>query len=314
MPSSSSVAVVVLNYASAEMIAQNTSNLAEPDGGADYTVVIVDNYSGESERDRIRSLCVERGWTSVLLDTNTGFSGGINAGLVAARRLGVGGYILLNPDAVISQATIGALADHIHNNPTELVGPRIVGPDGSTWAVGSAVDLRTGHIRRRAGLRELSADEVPWLTGACLALSAELLDRAGGLAEDYFLYWEDVDFSQQVRKAGGSLAVREDLTVVHDAGGTQRDSASRAHGLSDLYYYYNCRNRLVFAARQLDRSTVLRWMLTTPQESWQILLRGGRRQLVRTPKPLLAAIRGSLAGLVSPPVAFSADVGSHPIR
>lgn len=296
MPNSSFIAVVVLNYGSAPLIAENIAALTTTDDAAGFRVVVVDNYSSEAERHRIRSLCTERGWTAVLLDTNAGFSGGENAGLVAARKLGAESFLLLNPDAAISPATVAALAAHVQDHPMELVGPRITRPDGSTWAAGSAVDLRTGRIRGRHGLRDLTDHEVPWLTGACLAFSDQLLQQTGGLPEGYFLYWEDVDFSQQVRKAGGTLAIREDLTVMHDAGGTQR-TGDDDRQFSDLYFFYNCRNRLVFASRQLDRAGVARWMLATPRQSWQIVLRGGRRQLLRSPKPLLAAVRGSAAGL-----------------
>src|SRR4051794_23167834 len=38
-------------------------------------------------------------------------------------------------------------------------------------------------------------------------------------------------------------------------------------------------------------------MVRTPSAAWDILLRGGRRQLLRSPSPLRAAVSGSLAGL-----------------
>ncbi|SDS48856.1 glycosyltransferase [Microlunatus soli] len=288
------IALVVVNYGSAALIDRNVGDLAGG-SGAGHRIVVVDNYSGEAERARVDRLCRRHGWTSVLLDSNTGFAGGVNAGLVAARGLGADAFLLLNPDAMITAETITALHDQVRANPLQLVAPRVTRPDGSTWAVGSSVDLRTGRMRRRAGLQGLTADEAPWVSGACLAFSRELLERTGGLPESYFLYWEDVDFSQRVRQVGGSLLVRSDLTVVHDEGGTQRGAGDRR--LSDRYYYFNCRNRLLFAARQLDRRGVLRWMASTPRQSWQILLRGGRRQLLQSPAPLLAAIKGSVAGL-----------------
>ena len=51
--------------------------------------------------------------------------------------------------------------------------------------------------------------DVDWLDGAVLLLSAETFTRVGGLATDYFLYWEEVDLQLRVRRLG--LPVRIDL-------------------------------------------------------------------------------------------------------
>ena len=61
------------------------------------------------------------------------------------------------------------------------------------------------------------------------------------------MYWEDLEFSFRCRQLGGELVV-PDLTAVHAVGGTQG-----ASGKSPLYRYYNCRNRLLFARRNLSR-------------------------------------------------------------
>ena len=89
--------------------------------------------------------------------------------------------------------------------------------------------------------------------------------------------------------------MRQDLEVLHDVGGTQEPTAgSRAK--SSTYYYYNCRNRLLFAARHLGRRDVGRWLVSQPAYAWSVLMRGGRRQLLRPWQPVSAAVRGSFSG------------------
>lgn len=288
-------AVIVVNYASSALI---RLNLASIDADAQCRVIVVDNFSSTAEQHRVEAMCREHDWTCVLQPSNDGFGSGVDAGLGAARRAGATTFLVLNPDAAMDRQTADELARHATEHPRELVAPLIIRPDGTTWTQGFAVDLRSGRMRSRPGLRDLAKHEAPWLTGACLAFSADLLDLIGGMPEGYFLYWEDVDLSMKVRRSGGTLRVRDDLTVMHDEGGTQRDlSDSRTPKLSDRYYYYNCRNRLVFAARYLDRRTLLSWIAQTPRQSWLILLRGGRRQLLRSPSSLFAAVRGSLTGI-----------------
>lgn len=115
------------------------------------------------------------------------------------------------------------------------------------------------------------------------------------MAEEYFLYWEDVDFSIRATKAGVGLILRDDLCVVHDEGGTQQRPGSRAK--SSLYYYYNTRNRLLFGVAHAAAGSRRTWLLQTPRQSYRIWLRGGRRQLLESPGGLVAAIRGTAAGL-----------------
>jgi len=287
------IAVVVVNYGSIAMIEENFTAISDLPG---CEIVVVDNFSTADEQDSVRETCDRHGWTAVLSENNTGFGPGVNAGVQRGRALGADAFLLINPDAIIDGATINDLHRGIHQHPDALIAPRVIRPDGRTWSAGSSVDLRSGRIRSRAGLRDLESYELGWLSGACLAVSRELMDRVGGLADGYFLYWEDVDFSMRVQEAGGSLIVREDLTVVHAEGGTQ-DVGDHGRRLSDLYYFYNCRNRLVFGASTRSPIEVLRWIAVTPRESWRILLRGGRRQLLQSGSPLSAAVRGSLAGI-----------------
>ena len=95
--------------------------------------------------------------------------------------------------------------------------------------------------------------------------------------------------------AGGRVGVARDLRCVHDAGGTQTGAGTPTK--SSLYYYFNCRNRLVFAARNLAGRDRLRWALHSPRYAQQVVLRGGRRQLLRPWTCVLPAVRGTLSGL-----------------
>ena len=173
----------------------------------------------------------------------------------------------------------------------------VLASDGQVFFDGSRLHLRTGRIRGRTSTAILRGPAVEWVTGACLAVHDDLVQQMGEFDESYFLYWEDVDFSVRALAAGAALVVRNDLVARHDAGGTQGPTPGRAK--SALSYRYNCRNRLLFAARHLPRRRLAQWMLATPAVSWEILRRGGRRQLVEQPGLLVAAVRGSLAGLGS---------------
>lgn len=286
-------ALVVVSYGSHALLEQNLGPWDSPTAHG-WHVVVVDNPTTSAERDAVRALCARRGWELVEPGTNLGFGGGCRAGVDAARRAGARSVVLLNPDAVLAPAAAAELARRVEHDPDLILAPRIVGPDGRTWFAGAELDPRTG---RTASRRPQDGSTVLWLTGACLAMTTTAWERLDGFCDDYFLYWEDVDLSWRWQRAGGRLDIAEDLECVHDQGGTQRESGPAPRGKSALYYYYNCRNRLLFAAHHLDARGRLAWAVRSPAHARRVVLRGGRRQLLHPGRCVVPALRGTVSGL-----------------
>ncbi|HEY7858839.1 MAG TPA: glycosyltransferase family 2 protein [Candidatus Nanopelagicales bacterium] len=293
----SDLAVVVVSFESSELLRSNLARTASELSGS--IVVVVDNSVTAGERDRTRRLCAERDWVWVASSTNTGFGRGMNSGVAAARERGAAWLLLLNPDALITGPDVLALLEAARLAPLTLVAPRILRPDGSLWSEGSDLYLEDGRIRsvrRRDGAA--TGRLQTWVSGACLLLGTELWDLVGGFATDYFLYWEDVELSFRVERAGGAILVHETAVAVHAEGGTQGTGHTSAGARkSGTYYYYNIRNRLLFSARNLPDEDVRAWMGTARSVAYEILLQGGRRQFLLPWTPVSAALRGTRDGL-----------------
>lgn len=285
-------AVVIVNYGAHRLLAENVPPASETDSARIY---IVDNPSTVDECVAIRQLCTDRGWTLIPSPANDGFGPGVNRGVRAAIADGIDAFVLLNPDARADGELLAELARGVRADPTTVASPRVVSSAGHLEFTGSIVSLRTGRTRRGWIPEDDDPEWVNWLTGACMAFDRRTFEEVGGFDSDYFLYWEDVDFSRRAVQHGRRLVVREDLEIVHDEGGTHNQQGSRAK--SHLYYYWNCRNRMLFG-RRFARVSWSDWLKATPQESWQILLRGGRRQILSDPGTLGATVRGTIAGIV----------------
>lgn len=289
----SSLAIVVVNYGSTALLEANLAPLTRRQ--PELTVVIVDNYSSEQERSRVVSLAAREGWNTVLPTGNTGFGGGMNRGVLHAEQLGAKLLLLLNPDVEIAEKALEQLIEASAQDSDTLYSPQILRPDGSVWFNGSDLYLTDGRIRSARRRLPGSAQAIePWLSGACLLMTRELWRKTGGFDEQYFLYWEDVDFSHRVAAAGGRLRVVTDAVAVHAEGGTHQGGGYSHSGepKSNTYYYYNIRNRLLFAVRHLDDTTIERWSGQTRAIAWEVLLQGGRRQFTHSLSPLFAAFRG----------------------
>lgn len=287
-----SLAVVVVNYGDPSLIARTLDPALDADPAA--LVVVVDNFSRADHRERVRELSAQRGWLLVPA-ANEGFGAGVNRGLEAAIRRGHRALILLNPDAVAPLPVLRELARQVTEDPEVLVSPFMDTSAGHRHFRGASVSRRTGRMRSVWTEGDTDPEWGNWLSGACLALSDHAAVRLGGISEDYFLYWEDVDLSRRAAARGLRLALRPDLRVVHDEGGTH----GRRHSLakSPLYYRWSIRNRLLFGRRHRRGLSWWRWVAATPRESWMIWLRGGRKQLITDPRGVLGAGRGALEGL-----------------
>ncbi|PZR54250.1 glycosyltransferase family 2 protein [Xylanimonas oleitrophica] len=288
--------VVVVSYGSSALLARNLVASTVPGD----VVVVVDCFTDDGERAAVARLAERHGWLLEAPATNLGFGAGTNRGVARALAAGAGSVLLLNPDARIAPPDAARLHERVEQDPGVLVAPRILRPDGTPWLVRTArMDWGDGTMRpRSAPDGGADAGVLEWLSGACLAVGAQLWRKVGGFDEEYFLYWEDVDLSHRVRLAGGTLAVDGVATAHHDEGGTH-PGRRRGRAKSETYYYFNVRNRLVFGARWLDDAGYRAWVRTVPRAVRAVLLQGGRAQLVTGAAPWRAAARGVRDGLAA---------------
>jgi GT2 family glycosyltransferase len=274
--------VVVVNYAAEALIEANLGGLS----GKELVVVVVDNFSTGTSRTAVRALAEERGWTCVP-NQNHGFGDGANVGVASAIQQGCDVIVLANPDLELDEARVRSLATSARAEPWSIVAPLVMGTDGLPWGRLGRIDIEHGGLRP-AGDR---IDSPRWVSGACMAISVQAWVRLGGFSDDYFMYWEDVDLSLRCQRAGGSVRLLDEVRAIHSVGGSQGEGRSR------LYYYYNCRNRLVFAAKNLTPGQQVRWLLRTPEDVRRVARRDpslSRRQ--RVTKALPPCLRGAAAG------------------
>jgi N-acetylglucosaminyl-diphospho-decaprenol L-rhamnosyltransferase len=281
-------ALIVVSFGSSDLLRRNAERLQLPPGGR---LVVVDCFSERGERERVRALAADQAWEAVLLDRNAGFGGGMNAGAARALELGASVLVALNPDAAIDEGSLERLVAAVAADPMLLASPTVVRSGGEPWFAGADLYLEDGALRGAAA-RDRFPDVArrPWATGACFAVSSALWRALGGFDEEYFLYWEDVDLSHRALDLGARLGV-VDAVAVHDAGGTQR-AAAPGFAKSEAYYYFNIRNRMLYAVKHLDDDGVRRWLRSAPRAARDVLLRGGRRQLLVSVAPWRALVRG----------------------
>ncbi len=217
------LSVVIVNYRqwdkTEELVRHLQTSVALRRGDAE--IVIVDNHSPPHpivKRLRRQPHVSLRRWPR-----NRGFARAVNEGC----RLSQGDwFLLLNPDTTPAEefldgvmtllegleANAGIVGFHLRNS--DGTRQHSAGPFPTLWSTLARIVLPRSR-RKYQALRTPQRCQVAWVTGCCLLVRRECLRDLGGLDEDYFLYYEDVDLCRRAHQRGWSVWYDPNLHVVH---------------------------------------------------------------------------------------------------
>lgn len=243
------ISFVTLCYNGLEDTRQLVESLQSIVQSVSYEIIIVDNASVRNEAEILRKEFPEV--TVIRSERNLGFSGGNNLGIQAA----AGKYIfLINNDTYLTEDGLHYLVERIESEPDiAAVSPKIrfAFPPRAIQFAGytplSRITLRNALI----GFGEPDngcfdkAAPTPYLHGAAMMVRREAIEKAGLMPEIYFLYYEELDWSTRLTRAGYRLWYEPRCTVFHkESQSTGRQSKLRT--------FYLTRNRLLYAWRNLE--------------------------------------------------------------
>ena len=191
----------------------------------------------------------------ILNDNNAGFAGGNNVALNYIKDNVFSGYVmLLNNDTIVSEDLLTGLVNKFNESGD-------IGFVGATHYYyhdknklqtvgGGNIDLVHGECSAVTtfGVQE----EFDFLTGSCILMSCDVLRNVGVMDEEYFMYWEDVDWSTRARKKGYKLTISDTGYIYHKEGASIK-SVSRI--------YYHTRNRILYMKRNTSGLTYYKFMI-----------------------------------------------------
>jgi GT2 family glycosyltransferase len=196
------ISCVTVNYFSSDDVFE----LADSLKNSEYkkiNLIVVDNSEDNTEFKKLQDGLKEiiPGRFFVIKNENNGFAGGVNKGIKFAKENLNPKYIwILNPDMIVDKKT-----------PFELLKTLLY--TDSLVVTCKAKDLKTGLCLYDG----LKASEVPFteedigiipaafLSGGNFFARAELFEKIGYLREDFFLYFEDNEFMDRMKKEGIKL-------------------------------------------------------------------------------------------------------------
>lgn len=164
---------------------------------------------------------------------NSGFAYGCNKGLKKALEEAYDFCWLLNPDAYPAPDALHHLVSSYCSGT--LMGSKVCGTDNEKGF--PSLGYVTEYYRVKN--TKVSNFKTLFLSGASLLIPLEVIKSVGFLNENFFLYWEEVEYCSRVHSKGYKLKVVEESVVKHDFGALIGDK-------STLQTYYSIRNQYLF--------------------------------------------------------------------
>jgi hypothetical protein len=218
-----------------------------------YRVVVVDNGSSGNDATVLKGLPHEQ-IELVVIDKNHGYAKGVNAGIkYAEAKYSPDYFLLLNNDTIVAPDFLDQLVVAAESGDSiGIAGPKVYYYDAPNMiqSIGAKINMYTGEASY-PGLKKMDVGQyenvcdVDWV-GPCALVKAAVFNKIGYYDEDYFAYWEDVDFCIRAKKAGYQVHYIPGAKIWHKLCGTYKDS-------SDLVYYYMSRNRIWFMKENASR-------------------------------------------------------------
>ena len=232
------VAVIVVTHNSGDDILAALWSLVSLERAPDV-YILVDNASKD---DALVS--VEREFPAVQIirnNENVGFSRAVNQGVERALKAQITHVWLFNPDARARSGALTELISLSRHSPKTLLSPVIFNQDGSVWFSGGSISFWRMRAIHQNSFPEKEQD---FLTGCALFIPREAFECIGNLDEQFFLYYEDADYSIRARKAGFKLFVARKSFVDHFEVSQLYSSKTYFLVLSGLIFFFKHANGL----------------------------------------------------------------------
>jgi len=199
-------------------------------------IIVVDNGSRDGSRKYLEQLKVKSEKLKVILnEKNSGFAKAVNQGIKASQGENI---LLLNTDTELKKGSIKTLINFVKKN--ENIGiavPQLLNPGGSVQPSCFKFPTISGAIRKFwLGQSEAFGKYVPegshpsqveGAVGAVWLMPRLTIEKVGLLNEEYFMYYEDIDYCRRTRQAGLKIVYIPESKVIHLHGASGKKLADK---------------------------------------------------------------------------------------
>lgn len=257
------VAVIMVNYCTADLVIRNLhALLCERQLLPNLYAIIVDNASPDESANKLKAASQNpqfASWVKIIpADKNGGFSYGNNLGFSSALSWlqEVDYFWMLNPDIEVLPNCATPLLQHLNTFPRSIAGGSLQDRDGtkqvsafnfpsmiSEICSGFKLGIFNRLFQKFIVPRSISdiTEQCDWLSGACLMFSTKTFTELGIMDENYFLYYEEVDYLKQAYRKGIYCYYIPASKAIHEIGASTGISDIRKRQPRRPLYWFESR-------------------------------------------------------------------------
>lgn len=239
------VSICIVNWNTKDLLYNCIKSIEEKTFGVRYEILVVDNNSADESVEMVQrefSNC-----NLILSERNLGFAKGNNVAVKKAS----GKYILyLNPDTeLVTNAIYGMYLFLEEQKEFGAVGCTLLNPDGTIQFTGARTFPNPFNqfcyltMLNRLFPRSkffstieigywdhMESREIDCLSGACIMVRKDIIDKLKGFDESIFMYAEDVDLCYRIRKDGWKIYYLADEEIIHMEGAASKKTSNKYFG------------------------------------------------------------------------------------
>ncbi len=238
--------LIIVSWNTSALLDACLSTIPASVAGLHVQPIVIDNNSTDGSPEMVAADFPQV--TLIRNAENVGFARANNQGI----RQALGRHVLLlNSDTQLPPGALVGLVDFMDTHlSVGVCSPRLLTQDGAPQAYAFGDDPSFSYLLRR-GLKRLLLNrpihdwdvdhtvDVDWVSGACLLLRREALAQVGGLDEQIFMYFEDVDLCRRIRQQGWRVCYVPEIQITHLGGQSliQNPRAPAVYQESLRYFY-----------------------------------------------------------------------------
>lgn len=183
---------------------------------------------------------------------NRGFAAGNNIGIKYALAKNDFEYIwLLNNDTVIEKSTLCSLIKYSSSRNLGISGSALFYYDSprKLQAYGGTINKFFGTSKHILKIEKINKS-LDYVVGASFLINRKVIDKIGLLPEEYFLYFEEIDYCFNAKYNGFTLGIDINSIVFHKEGATTGGSSKR-NKKSEFSDILGIKNRIKFHKKYL---------------------------------------------------------------
>ncbi|MFS4438322.1 glycosyltransferase family 2 protein [Paracoccaceae bacterium GXU_MW_L88] len=287
------VAAVIVTFNRSEKLSKVLDTVIAQQGGPDI-IYVIDNASTDDTREIVESKDDPR-VKYQRLPQNVGGAGGFHEGMKLAHKAGADYQWIMDDDAYPEPDALDKLVSAIETFEEKFVWKPSFACSRVNWIDGSLCEMNTPSTVW--DWPRFYSPETPWfLVGSCSFVSVLVprrsIDQHGLPIRDYFIWYDDAEFTQRVAKTYPGIFVQESV-VTHDTPENKGVNYALINDKNIWKFRYGVRNETHYRRREQGAygvAVMLRRILTEMSQGkvpwklrWQII-KGWARGLVYKPQ------------------------------